>query len=206
MGVTIVLNVRRIELGPAAQVGHLNVIRGLRRFAVGEQATIGMLNWFSAAPFLIESTREEVGGVFEIGRASAFTSRHYVDASGGVHIGEYTTIAGVRTTFMTHGIEYVSNLLHQDSIRVGNYVMIGGNTKVVMGSVVPDRSVVAMGACVVPGLSEGEALYAGVPARFKKKISDAAYWHRLERRVFAANDSRRADSDPRRGVRHADRQ
>ena len=138
-------------------------------------AEIGQFNWFSAAPFLVEESVSPIAGQFLLCAHASFTSRHYVDASGGVLIGEYATVAGVRSTFMTHGIDVEDNVLDSAPINVGRYAMVGGGCNLVMGASVPDYSLVAMGSVVIQGLDEPYSLYAGAPAKFKRALPVGAY-------------------------------
>ena len=170
----IVLAGSRLVAGPGSRIGPFNVVRSVT-LEVGEGAEVGQWNWFSAAPFLVAESESPFAGTVQLGARSSLTSRHYLDASGGIVVGEYTTVAGVRSTFMTHGIDVADNVLDTEPIIVGDYAMVGGNTKLVLGSRVPDRSVVAMGSVVRKGLLEPDALYAGVPAVFKKSMPEGAY-------------------------------
>jgi acetyltransferase-like isoleucine patch superfamily enzyme len=161
-----------------ARIGPFNVFRHVSA-EVGEMAEIGQFNWISAAPFLVEESTSPISGRFLLGAHASFTSRHYVDASGGVRIGEYTTVAGVRSAFMTHGIDVEDNVLDTFPITIGKYAMVGGGCNLVMGATVPDYSLVAMGSVVVKGLTESHSLYAGAPAKLKKALPEGAYAKRI---------------------------
>lgn len=43
--------------------------------------------------------------ILSIGKNTSITSRHYFDCNGGIYIGDYCTIAGFETAFMTHSID-----------------------------------------------------------------------------------------------------
>jgi acetyltransferase-like isoleucine patch superfamily enzyme len=159
---------------PGSRIGPFNVVRSVR-LDVGAAAEIGQWNWISAAPFLVAESDSPYAGTVRLGAHSSLTSRHYLDASGGIAVGAFATVAGVRTTFMTHGIDVADNVLDTEPIIVGDYAMVGGNTKLVMGARVPDRSIVAMGSVVTRGLQQPGALYAGAPALFKKEVPGGEY-------------------------------
>lgn len=178
IGPILLLGRTTLIVGDGARIGPFNVFRQVTRVEVGEKAEIGQLNWISAAPFLAEESVSLISGQFLLGAHASFTSRHYVDASGGVSIGEYATVAGVRSVFMSHGIDVEDNVLDTFPIHVGRYAMVGGGCNLVMGSAVPDYSVVAMGSVVIKGLEQTHSLYAGAPARFKKAIPEGAYMNR----------------------------
>lgn len=172
----------RIEVGHRASIGPLTAIRGASVF-LREGAEIGQLNWISAAPFLSASGTSSFHGQLILDPESSLTNRHYIDASGGVRIGKFTTVAGVRSTFMTHGIDAETNTLITAPIVVGEYCMVGGNCSFVLGGSVPNRSVVGMGAVIVRGLTTEGQLYVGNPARARRPVDLGAYGQRTHGKV-----------------------
>lgn len=178
VGPILIVGKSQLTLDERASIGPFNVIRNVYDFQMGKGAEIGQWNWFSTFPVLVAGSPLPAAGQFVLGDESSVTSRHFFDVSGGVIIGTFTTIAGARSVFMTHGIDVESNLLLADTIRVGDYAMVGACTGLVMGANVPSYSVIALGSTVIAGLQEERSLYAGTPARFKKTIVSAKYWHR----------------------------
>lgn len=178
IGPVLLLGRTTLVVGDGARIGPFNVFRHVSA-EVGDMAEIGQFNWISAAPFLVEESVSPITGQFLLGAHGSFTSRHYVDASGGVLIGEYATVAGVRSAFMTHGIDVEDNVLDSFPITVGKYAMVGGGCNLVMGATVPDYSLVAMGSVVIKGLTEPHSLYAGAPAKLKKALPAGAYAKRM---------------------------
>lgn len=175
----LLLGTTTLTVKRAASIGALTSFRSVNA-VLEESSEVGQLNWISAAPFLVSSSDEVNAGCFTLGAHASFTNRHYVDASGGVVIGEFATVAGVRSVLMTHGIDVTDATLVTRGIRVGEYSMVGSTTSLVPGSSVPDYAVVAMGSVVVAGLDRPCALYAGTPAEFKKDLNpDARYFTRL---------------------------
>ncbi len=167
----------RLELAPNSRIGPFNVLRNLVVLQLGEGAEIGQWNWLSAAPLLIEARHSPSSGRVTVGAESAITSRHYFDASGGIEIDEFVTVAGARSVFMSHGIDVTDAVLDSAPITIGRYAMVGGSCSFLLGAHVPEYSVVAMGSVVIAGLTEGRSLYAGVPARLKKPV-DGKYFER----------------------------
>jgi acetyltransferase-like isoleucine patch superfamily enzyme len=103
------------------------------------------------------------------------TSRHCADAADGVDIQRFITVPGVRSTLMIDGIDVKGNFSDTAPIAIGHHSMLGSNCNLVTGSRVPPYSVVAMGSVVVPGLDQDGSLFAGVPAKLKKKIDRSDY-------------------------------
>jgi carbonic anhydrase/acetyltransferase-like protein (isoleucine patch superfamily) len=156
------------KLGHGSHIGAFNVVRDLREFVLDEGAAIGQWNWITASRDLASSL--DAPASFMMGRQSALTSRHYVDASGGVKVGPFATVAGVRSTFITHGINVTESRQVVNGVEVGEFSMVGSNAKLTPGCCVPAYSLIGMGSVVVRGLSERYSLYAGAPARLVRAI------------------------------------
>jgi acetyltransferase-like isoleucine patch superfamily enzyme len=151
---------------------------------LGPGARLGQWNWVSSAAAF---WHQDGAGELELDAGAAATSRHYFDCSGGITIEQFATVAGVRSTFITHGIDVVSNEQRCAPIVVGRYSLLGSNAKMVPGASVPDHCLVAMGAVVVAGLDKSYALYAGSPAKYKRDLDRASsYFTRSTARVSVA--------------------
>jgi acetyltransferase-like isoleucine patch superfamily enzyme len=179
VGLSFFDNVRHVRLGPRASIGHFNVFRDLVQLDVEADAAIGQWNWITAADVLVRGRSDGgEGGTLRLGSHSAITSRHYVDCSGGVVIGDHTTVAGVRSTILTHEIDVATSRQTVAGVRIGDFCFVGSNARVTPGSFIPDRCVTAMGAVVAGALPEPGALYGGVPARVLRDVGDGEYFRR----------------------------
>jgi acetyltransferase-like isoleucine patch superfamily enzyme len=156
LGPCLIIGVSRITLAEGSRVGPFNVFRDLQGFHLDRAAVVGQWNWISAAAPLVSQPQH---GVFSLGQDSALTSRHYVDASGGVLIGQFTTVAGVRSTFITHGIDWKRSEQTVKGITVGDYCLVSSNVCLAPGTTIADRSVIGMGETVAGALDEAGALY-----------------------------------------------
>jgi carbonic anhydrase/acetyltransferase-like protein (isoleucine patch superfamily) len=154
IGPCLILRVQKLVLGPGATIGAFNVIRDVNLLSIEENSTLGHWNWVSAAP----SISPENGARLMIGKESAITSRHYLDVSGGIFVGDYSTLAGVRTTIITHGISWKLSRQQTRAVIVGNYAIVGSTCALVPGAVVPDATVIGMGSTVAPGLDSSGIL------------------------------------------------
>lgn len=179
----------RIIAAEQSRIGGLTAVRGAV-VELGECAELGQLNWISAAPFLVRGADSTHAGILRIAEHASVTNRHYIDVSGGVSVGRYSTVAGVRSTFMTHGIDVASNTLVTSPIIIGEYAMVGGSCDFVLGAVVPDRSIVGMGSVVLRGLEQPGGLYVGNPAKYKRPSDLGAYGRRSVGAVPPATGSR----------------
>jgi acetyltransferase-like isoleucine patch superfamily enzyme len=180
IGVSIV-DSDALEMGPRSRIGHFTVLRGLRRTHLNSGATIGNFNWITASPMFSSESALPDHASFNLGRESAITSRHYIDCGGGVAIGEYTTIAGVRSTILSHQIDLAAGVQSPKTTRIGDYCFVSSNVCVAPGASVPDRSAVAMGAVVVGDLVPTGALFGGVPARvLRENVDSGDYFTRSQ--------------------------
>jgi acetyltransferase-like isoleucine patch superfamily enzyme len=135
---------------------------------LGTDSIIGQWNWVSAAPELLQAHGQ---GTLSLGTNSALTSRHYCDASGGISVGSFSTVAGVRTTFITHGIDVVANMQLASGIVIGDYCLVSSNCNFVPGSSIPDFTLVAMGSTIHKKHFDPGWLLAGVPVGPKRRVN-----------------------------------
>lgn len=178
IGPCIASNVRRFSLGEEAHIGVGNVFRDLKLVSLGDRARIGQWNWITATL----TVDHDEDGVLRMGRHSAVVSRHYLDCSGGIAIAEFAVVAGLRSVFLTHQVDYRSAKQTTAGISVGAYALVNACNKLVPGATVPARSVTATGAVILPGLEIEGRLYGGVPARDIKAV-DGAWFDRADGRV-----------------------
>ena len=115
------------------------------------------------------------GGDLIIGNDVSINAHAFINACGGVSIGNDTRIAAKFVCIASNHIFSDPDLpirkqgISKDGIKIGSNVWLGANVKVLDGITVPNNSIIAAGAVVNKPLDE-EGLYAGVPAKFKKKI------------------------------------
>lgn len=99
----------------------------------------------------------------------------YIDAAGGIEIGENVSIAhNCSLVSFEHTWEDVSipikyNPTRFSPIVIGNDVWLGCGVRVLAGSIIEDRVIVAAGA-VVKGRLESGYIYGGIPAKKLRKI------------------------------------
>lgn len=169
------------------RIGHFNIIKGLNEVLIKESAIISSLNWISAYPktgktfFKNYSSRQPN---LELGCHSAITSRHRIDCTDEVIIGNYTTIAGFNTQLLTHSVDIVLSCQACKSIEIGNYCFIGTRCIILPGVKIADQIVLGAGSVATKSMRKTKSLYAGQPARFVKDIDDAAYFRRSSGEVL----------------------
>lgn len=99
----------------------------------------------------------------------------YIDAAGGIEIGDNVSIAhncslvSFEHTWSDLETPIKYNPTKLNSIKIGNDVWLGCGVRVLAGTVIEDRVIVAAGA-VVKGTLESGYLYGGIPAKKLKKL------------------------------------
>ena len=184
VGPCLFRGVNKVVLDKNAKIGGFSVFLHMAQVRLGEGAVMGYWNWVAAAPTLrtatLDSRTAGRAAQFELAEYAAITSRHYIDCSGGVTMGKFTVLAGVRSTILTHQVDTVRSEQTVHGVSIGCYCLVGSNVQIVPGTRIPDRSVIAMGSVVAGVLEEPGSLYAGVPARHVKRLADGAYFARRE--------------------------
>ncbi len=165
-----------LDLAPSASIGTGTVIRSVRLVRFAENSHVLQWNWISAVPaFGRAFPDDDRPGTFVLGRESALMSRHYLDVSGGLSIGEFTSVAGVRSTVITHGIDTEQNVQRPHAVAIGDRCLVGSNVVLVPGVTVPDGCLVAMGSVLKGELPLAGHLYAGNPATARRPVSGAHF-------------------------------
>ncbi|WP_420238878.1 acyltransferase [Telmatobacter bradus] len=170
-----------VKMGPKAIISAGNVIKGLKRIEMGESSYIGTLNWISAFPLgersLHFKSDPQRSTSLKLERHAAVTSRHIIDCTDSVTIGEFATIAGYRSQILTHSIDLHDSKQRCKPITIGKYCFIGTSVVILPGSKIPDYSVLAAQSIWNKKEEIPWRLYAGVPAIAKGGIdrSDAYF-------------------------------
>ena len=121
IGHAVIWRVERLEVLENARIGPLSVVKGLQRLHLAKQARLGQLNWVTAAEW---ARADGQAKTLIISAHAAVTNRHYLDCTGGIRIGAYTTMAGVRSTLITHGIDTRRSAQTTQPIQIGEYCLI----------------------------------------------------------------------------------
>jgi len=158
---------RKLVMERGARIGHLTVAKGMDLVAMGDEATIGRLNWITAYPSghsrHFAHLRERRPQLL-LGAHAAITHRHIIDCTEQVKIGRYTTFAGFRSQVLTHSIDLTAGLQDAKPVVIGDYCFVGTACTLLGGSILPDYSVLGANALLNKAQHERYRLYAGVPA------------------------------------------
>lgn len=187
IGLSVIL-ADQLIMESKTSIGHLTICNGIDQVVLNEYGSIGTLNYITGYPSGLHKHFSHVQDrkcSLIIGRHSAITSRHFIDCTASIHIGNYSTVAGIATQMFTHSIDLRANRQHASAIRIGDYCFIGTRCVILPGTDLPNYSVLAAGSVVQGKMEETYSLYGGVPAKLIKKyrVDEMMYFHRATGRV-----------------------
>jgi acetyltransferase-like isoleucine patch superfamily enzyme len=183
MGLSLI-DVRKCEIEDDVSIGHLNVFTDVDKLCVGDHARIGHLNIFRGGDEIKLGRYSEVIRLNEInsipdpdvvnpteprfilGDGSIITTGHKIDFTDRVNIGRRSILGGRNSSLWTH------NRQRTQPIEIGDFAYIGSEIRVAPGGAIPARSIVGIGAVITSKLKEEEFLFAGVPAKPIKPLSE----------------------------------
>lgn len=166
----------KLVMNEGAEIGHFNVAVNLEAIIMGKHSSIVRGNWITGFKKGTDSKHfkhqeKDREPVLKIGNHSAITKKHHLDCTHKISIGNYVTIAGYNSQFLTHSIDVYSNRQDSKPILIGDYTFIGTNVVVLGGTKLPKCSVLGAKSLLNTSYSEEWFLYAGVPAKPIKEIS-----------------------------------
>ncbi len=181
------IDVSKLIMCDGAKIGKFNCFRQVRNVSLGKEASIGNLNWFTGAS--VESPPMQrcfekgsyCSGALSLKDGAAITARHYIDIHADVDIGMMSIVAGVRSTILTHSIDFVSSRQRANGVVIGDYVFVGSNCIILPGAKVAGRCIVGAGSLVRGYLDQEWCSYGGQPARRLKSLDRSAlFFHRKQ--------------------------
>ena len=169
-----VIDTKNLRMSSSSSIGHLNYVRSCRLIQLGSNSSIGNLNWISGeAAYLPERPGDKVAnGTLLLADHAAITGRHYIDCSGGISVGAFSILAGVRSSVLTHEIDLYRSIQMTKSVWIDDYCFIGTGCTLTSGCTIPRNCVLAAGSVNGNELNEPKSLYGGVPARKIKDLDD----------------------------------
>jgi acyl-[acyl carrier protein]--UDP-N-acetylglucosamine O-acyltransferase len=156
-----------------SKIGNLTVCKSLDLIHLQDSAIIGNGNWITGLP---SSPIEFFGDHNErkphliVGKHSAITSRHFIDCSDAVIIGNFSTIAGFNSQILSHSISLEMCKQTAAPVTIGDYCFVGTNCVLLQDSALPDYSVLGAKSLLNKKYLKSHILYAGVPARAVKYL------------------------------------
>ena len=172
IGYSLVL-CKKLEMDELSRIGNFNFINKVDKIILGKDAGIGTFNYITGMPSGVRDYFKHVEDrkcelIMEA--HSGITSRHFIDCTCGIYLGEFTTIIGIRSQIFTHSIDIHNNRQDAKKVVFGKYCLIGTNCTILPGSSLPDYSVLSANSLLNKQLQEQRMLYGGVPANKVKKL------------------------------------
>jgi len=168
----------KLVMERGSNIGNLTVIKGIAKLCIEENGSLGSLNWVTGFP-LGESKHFdkdiERKPLLHIKKHAAITSRHLIDCTDSVIIGEYSTFAGFRSQILSHSINLKESRQRCKPVIIGSYCFVGTGCIFLPGSSLPNNSILAAGSVLTNYAFEEGCLYGGVPAKKIKNIDLAEY-------------------------------
>lgn len=175
---SLVWKVDHFDIGPGSTFGRYNLVKNVRRVSLGRQASIGRMNLISAHPVYKKLYAD--GAELILGDHAVITSRHSIDCSGAVTLGDYAGLFGHRSTALSHSIDLRRDAQAAAPIIIGARCFVGTNCLLLGGAKLPERSVLAAGSTLVRAKGEQESgLWGGSPARRLADV-DGTWFERTE--------------------------
>ena len=163
-----------------SKIGHLNVAVHLDSIQLKEYSSVGRSNWITGFASGTSSKhfqhQPQRCSQLLLGRHSAITKKHHLDCTNSLTIGEFTTIAGYQSQFLTHSIDVFANRQDSKPIVIGNYCFVSTNVTVLGGAILPDYSILGAKSLLNKNYNDSWILYAGVPARPVKSLPEEALY------------------------------
>jgi acetyltransferase-like isoleucine patch superfamily enzyme len=178
-----------LEMAEKSIIHHFTVIIHLDLVRIGYDSSIGRSNWVTGMSTKTESDyfkgQTDRKAELIMGKYSHFTKGHHVDCTNSIIVGDFVTIAGYQSQFLTHSINIYKNIQDSAPIYIGDYTFVGTNVVVLGGSKLPAYSVLGAKSLLNKAYTEEWKLYAGVPAKPVSDISkDAKYFYRKDGFVY----------------------
>jgi acetyltransferase-like isoleucine patch superfamily enzyme len=169
---------KKLVMEEGSRIGNLCTIINLDEVVLKSHSTMGRGNWVTGFPTGTASPhfahqKDRVSRLV-LGKHSAITKNHHLDCTSPIEIGEFTTLAGYHSQFLTHSINLLESRQEGSPITIGDYCFVGTNVVVLGGAELPSRSVLGAKSLLNKRYTEEWTLYAGVPALKKCGIPQSA--------------------------------
>ncbi len=160
----IVIGVKNLSIGDHAKIGHLNIIRGGNEVRLGRYSEIIRMNEINSIPDpdVVNPTDPR----FVLGDGSIITAGHKIDFTDRVEIGRRSIIGGRNSSLWTH------NRQRTRPINIGSFTYVGSEIRMAPGGSIPSRCIVGIGSVITSQLSLEGCLIAGVPAKSIKPLDE----------------------------------
>lgn len=158
----LLVGVGHVDLAERSRLGAFTVVRHVREVRLAAGASVGPRNWISAAPALADAT--PAAGRLRLGARASVSTRHRLDCSGGITLGDDAAVAGWDSLLMTHDVTPDRSRLTAEPVVVGARAFLHAANRVAAGTEVPAGVRTEIGTVLTPGWYEPSTRYGGNPA------------------------------------------
>jgi acetyltransferase-like isoleucine patch superfamily enzyme len=166
IGLAIILS-EKLEMDQFSRIGNFTICNSIDLLKLFENSKIGTFNYITGYSTRLNDHFSHVENrkcELILEEHSAITSRHFLDCTAGILIGKFSTVAGIRSQFLTHSIDLFENRQNAKSIEIGSFAFIGTNCVILPGSSLPSYTILGAKSLLNKKLVEEKCLYGGVPA------------------------------------------
>ena len=166
--------VRHLSMGPGAIIGSFNVIKQLEELRLGEGASIATRNHiigFALGSEIFQKSPNRNPSLV-MGKHSQITVGHELDCCDLIEIGDYSSIAGFRSSILTHNLDLVRDRFLASPVRIGERSAVMSVCTILSGTGVPARSIISAGSVITTRLTQELTVYRGNPAEAVRTLPD----------------------------------
>lgn len=175
---------KHLKMAERSRIHNLVICKPIDSLTMGPDSGIATLTFITGIPnggssfSHVKNRRCEL----VLGRSAGITSRHFIDCNGGVYIGDFTTVAGIRSQILTHSIDVYKNRQDAKPVVIGKYCFVGTGVVLLPGSQLPDYSILGAGSVLIKAQEASGYVYAGIPAVPVKElnVANVGYFHRTK--------------------------
>ena len=160
----LVIGVKKLTVGDHVRIGYLNIIRGGDEVRLGRYSEIIRTNEINS--MLEPDVVNPIDPRFLLGEGSIITAGHKIDFTDRVEIGRRSILGGRNSSLWTH------NRQRTRPIEIGSFTYIGSEIRVAPGGRLPSRCIVGIGSVITSELTGDGYLIAGVPAKPIKELTE----------------------------------
>src|SRR5260370_32054057 len=179
-----VIDARECSIGDDTQIGHFNLVIGVKKFTVGDHVRIGYFNIIRGGDEVRLGRYSEIIRTNEInsipepdvvnptdprfllGDGSVITAGHKIDFTDRVTIGRRSILGGRNSSLWTH------NRQRTRPIDIGSFAYIGSEIRIAPGGSLPSKCIVGIGSVITSVLSAEGYLISGIQAQAIKELSE----------------------------------
>lgn len=174
---------KKLIMDANSSIGHFNVAVHLDLIKIGKYSSISRNNWITGFPTNTNSKhfqhQQNRKSNLIIGEHTAITKKHHIDCTNVIQIGNFVTIAGYSSQFLTHSINIGMNIQDSHPITIGDYCFVGTASTILGGASLPSYCVLGANSLLNKPFTNTYKLYGGNPAKEIKTLSkDFKYFNR----------------------------